>query len=155
MPMVEEIESQLLRLRAVDGWRYAIGLRVRFANPTLLYQTYPEAWLTEYAARGLRFSDPTIRWGMAHTGVIAWSDLAGDDPDGVLDKARAHGLCHGIAVSVGDAATRSLGFFARTDRALDPTQTALAQDVVHRLHAATATVADMDEASLARLRDLG
>ncbi|MDO9527466.1 MAG: autoinducer binding domain-containing protein, partial [Gemmobacter sp.] len=154
IPTVDAIKSQLTRLSQVEGWRYAIGLRVRFANPTILYNTYPDSWLTEYAALGLRFSDPTIRWGMSNFGVIDWADIAIDDPDGVMIKAQDHGLKFGIAVSVGDTVVRSMGFFARSDRSLTPEETDLASDIVDKLHLATDGLANADEATLDKLRGL-
>ena len=139
---VEKINRKLQRLVAAKGWCYAIGLRIKFNHPTLLYQTYPEAWIAHYAKNGLLFVDPAVRWGMTHTGVCDWSELAADDTAGVLRTAAEFGLVRGIAISVGDATTRSLGFFARSKRKLTEAKSQLALSVVTALHEASEGVAD-------------
>ncbi|TMV71926.1 transcriptional regulator, partial [Thioclava sp. BHET1] len=102
MPNKDKI-SQLLRyLSDISDWRFAIGVRIRFANPTLTYQTYPKAWIEYYDANHLLYQDPTIRWGMTHTGTATWAELADQDAAGVFDKAAAFGLRHGLIVSVGE-----------------------------------------------------
>ncbi len=151
MNQIEKINSQLQRLVEVDGWCYAVGLRIRFNHPTLLYQTYPEDWIAHYAKNGLLFSDPAVRWGMTHTGICDWSDLAADDTAGVLQTAANFGLVHGIAISVGDDATRSLGFFAHSKRSLNEAERQLAQSAVSALHAASEGVTDMSPEELAPL----
>jgi LuxR family transcriptional regulator, quorum-sensing system regulator SdiA len=154
MTQGETINAELQRLVAVSGWCYAIGLRIRFNHPTLLYQTYPEAWITHYARNGLLFFDPAVRWGMTQTGICDWADLAAEDTAGVLQTAAEFGLVHGIVISVGDEATRSLGFFAHSRRALDDDERRLAQGVVTRLHDLTEGVADLAPDEIAPLQAL-
>lgn len=149
MNQVTEINHQLQRLVAVPDWRFAVGLRIRFNHPTLLYQTYPEEWIAYYAKNGLLFFDPTVRWGMTHTGMIDWSQLEGEDSAGVLRQAREHGLVHGIAVSVGDSTTRSMGFFAHPTRQISHDERALAQDVVATLHDLSEGSPDLSPSELA------
>ena len=151
MKLTQKINLELQRLVAIEGWCFAVGLRIRFNHPTLLYQTYPEAWIAYYAKNGLLFVDPAVRWGMTHTGICDWNDLASDDSAGVLRQAADHGLVHGIAISVGDVATRSLGFFASATRSITADERALAQDVVAALHDASDGVADLSPADLAPL----
>lgn len=151
MNQTEKISAQLQRLVATEGWCYAIGLRIKFNHPTLLYQTYPEAWIAYYAKNGLLFVDPAVRWGMTHTGICDWSDLAADDSAGVLKTAAEFGLVHGIAISVGDANTRSLGFFAHSKRKLTAGESQLALSVVTALHDASEGVAEMSAEQLAPL----
>ncbi len=150
----EKIHGELQRLGAVPGWRYAIGLRIRFNHPTLLYQTYPEAWIAHYARNGLLFFDPAVRWGMTQTGLCDWADLAADDSAGVLRTAAEFGLVHGVVISVGDEATRSLGFFAQSSGPLTGDERGLAQGVVAALHDATDGVADLPPAEIAVLQSL-
>ncbi len=122
---------------ASDDWLFAIGVRIRFSNPALLYQTYPEAWVDYYETNGLLLKDPTIRWGMTNWGTCDWSDLKDNDRHGVLEKAAEYGLKHGIAVSVGDAKERTLGFFARESRPFTPKERERAAALVQELHEAT------------------
>ncbi|MBD3764123.1 MAG: autoinducer binding domain-containing protein [Rhodobacterales bacterium] len=146
MNRAENISLQLQRVVANPVWRFAIGLRIRFNHPTLLYQTYPQDWVAAYAAEGLLLVDPAVRWGMTHLGLCNWADLAAEDEAGLFARAADHGLRHGIAVSVGDEGSRSIGFFARPDRAPDAAERALACDVMARLHDLTPDVATLPEA---------
>ncbi|MBI1219841.1 MAG: transcriptional regulator [Rhodobacteraceae bacterium] len=138
--MMEKVQqvSQLLRdLRAMESCQYAIGVRIRFANPTLVYHSYPMAWIEEYDRLGLRFQDPTVRWGMTTTGIIRWSELVAQDAAGVFTRAADHGLRYGLGVSVGAPESRTLGFFARSDRELDASETAQASRLITGLHETT------------------
>jgi len=155
MNQTQKINHELQRLVAQGDWRFAVGLRIRFNHPTLLFQTYPEAWVAIYAQRGLLFSDPAVAWGMTHFGLCTWAELESQDAAGVLALARTFGLNHGITVSVGDGASRSIGFFTHSDRPIDAEEQALAADAMTRLHAASEGVAELDVAALARLAALG
>lgn len=149
MKPTQKINLELQRLVAVPVWRFAVGLRIRFNHPTLLYQTYPDDWIAYYAKNGLLFVDPTVRWGMTETGMVDWNDLASGDSAGVFRQAADHGLVHGIAISVGDHATRSLGFFAARERPISADERLLAQEVVTNLHEATEGVTELSQAELA------
>ena len=118
MVSVNNVRNILRDLNDHTGWRFAVGVRIRFANPTLLFQTYPQEWIDYYNDNALIFTDPTIRWGLSHTGVCDWDDLRADDGAGMMTKAAEHGLRFGIVVSVGDVGSRTLGFFCHADRPL-------------------------------------
>lgn len=150
----DAIRYQLQRLVAEGEWIFAVGLRIRFNHPTLLYQTYPEGWVAHYAQNGLLFSDPAVMWGMTNTGICDWKDLESIDRAGVLRKAREFGLNHGIVVSVGDTANRSIGFFARSDAPLSEPQRALAQEVMQTLHDLTDGLNDLPPAAVEELARL-
>lgn len=155
--MMEKVQqvSQLLReLRALESCHFAIGVRIRFANPTLVYHSYPIAWVEEYDRLGLRFQDPTVRWGMTTTGVIRWSSLQAQDDAGVFRRAADFGLRYGIGVSVGAPEARTLGFFARPDHELDDAQTARAQTLVSDLHEMTEGIEHDSKKTLHALRIL-
>lgn len=154
MKRQQDINDQLQRLVAGGEWIFAIGLRIRFNHPSLLYQTYPEAWVAYYAQNGLLFNDPAVLWGMTHTGICDWTDLEAMDQAGVLRQARDFGLAHEIVVSVGDQSSRSLGFFARSDQPLTPAQRLLALSVMTELHGLSEGVADLPPARLAELAGL-
>jgi LuxR family transcriptional regulator len=154
MPKRSRINDQLQRLVAAADWTFAIGLRIRFNHPTLLYQTYPEAWVAHYAQNGLLFADPTVMWGMTNTGICDWRDLEALDSAGVLRQARDFGLVHGIVVSIGDVTQRSCGFFAHHDQPIPAPLREVAHDVMVRLHEESAGVTDMPPAEIAALASL-
>lgn len=138
----------------MESCRFAIGVRIRFANPTLVYHSYPAAWVKQYDSHGLRFQDPTVRWGMTHTGVCRWSDLLTQDGAGVFKRAADYGLRYGIGVSVGLPETRTLGFFARPDCELGAPETDQAAALVQRLHDATEGIDRASPETLHALRIL-
>lgn len=154
MKQPKDIREILQRMVASGDWLFAIGVRIRFSNPTLLYQTYPEEWVDHYEANGLLLKDPTIRWGLTHTGLCDWADLKSKDRHGVLEEAAGHGLRHGIAISIGGPRERTLGFFAREESPFTPEEKALAQALVQELHDATEGLAALPEEELDAYRAL-
>jgi LuxR family transcriptional regulator len=151
MNATDQVKTQLHRLVGQSDWRYAIGLVIRFNKPTLLFQTYPQPWLDYYAKHGLLFFDPILKWGMENIGTCDWASLKPRDDAGVMERAATFGLVHGIIVSVGSQKARSVGFFAHADRPITVEETAVAQDVMEKLHDLSMTVADLDPAALAPL----
>lgn len=154
MEIVQQVSQLLRELRAMESCRFAIGVRIRFANPTLVYHNYPVAWLEQYDSLGLRFRDPTVRWGMTHTGISRWSDLQAQDDAGVFTRAAEHGLRYGIGVSVGVPEARTLGFFARPDHELDGPETAQAAAIVQGMHDAAEGIERASPETLHALRIL-
>ena len=151
MNVTDQIQAQLDLLTAQSDWRFAVGLVIRFYKPTLMYQTYPQEWLDYYARHGLLFSDPILKWGIENFGICDWAELRAQDTAGVMERSAAFGLIHGIIVSTGNEVARSVGFFAHATRPITPEETALAKEVMERLHELSLTIADTDPASLAPL----
>ena len=42
MTLDAKITNLLQRIVVVHDWKFAIGVRISFNNPSLLYQTYPQ-----------------------------------------------------------------------------------------------------------------
>ncbi|MGC9446783.1 autoinducer binding domain-containing protein [Cereibacter johrii] len=155
MVNVPSVRDLLSAVAAHSDWHFAIGVRIRFANPTLLYQTYPQEWVNLYAEKAMIFVDPTVRWGLEHPGICRWSEIRDMDEQGVMEKAAEYGLRYGLVVSVGEASARTLGFFCRNDRELDDAEAQFALEHVQQLHDLTDGIAKCSEAQLAELRNLG
>ena len=153
MTKVDTIRQLLQRMSAITDWKYALGLHIRFANPTLLYQTYPQEWIDRYASEGMFFSDPVVRWAIDHTGICDWSDLAPQDANNVLGQAADYGLKFGKVVSIGQQ-TKSFGFFAHGERPITTDEIAAAEAVFLELHDTTQGTDQMSETELLDLRDL-
>lgn len=117
---------------------FAIALHIRFTAPTYLFQTYPKRWLDYYSEHGLVLHDPTVRWALASSGHVLWSELEEIDTYGVLERARDFGLMNGVAISVVDATSRSIASFARADRDFDPGEVAVLREDLWTLHRQTA-----------------
>lgn len=138
----DKIIGPLTSLRDQSPSGFVISLHIRFMSPTYIFLTYPPAWRDIYSRHGYIVSDPTIRWGLAHTGHVSWARLAEDDPAGVLAQAAAHGMRHGLTIALGQE-SRSLGSFTRPDRDYDAAETARLVADFEALHAHTATLAQL------------
>ncbi|SHI90188.1 autoinducer binding domain-containing protein [Wenxinia saemankumensis] len=138
-PRSEALLGPLRDLVRIAPAGFAIGLHVRFASVRFMLQSYPRAWIDEYSARGYGIHDPTVAWGMANTGRIAWADMAvtGDDAARVMDLAARAGLVHGLTVAHVASASRSVASFARSDRPFTGDEGARIEDLTGALHDAT------------------
>lgn len=111
-----EIEKKLVALNELAPAGWALALHVHFTAATFILQTYSQEWRDYYTKNGLVMSDPIVLWGFENRGVEHWSEIAKNDPAGVLQAAADHGLGHGVVTSVGAAESFSIGGFARNDR---------------------------------------
>ena len=150
----DKISQHMRYLSGISDWRFAIGVRIRFANPTVTYQTYPKAWSEYYDANHLLYQDPTIRWGMPHTGTATWAELADQDTAGVFEKTATFGLRYGPIVSVGDVAARTLGFSAHANRPLNEVETEAATTAIADIHAFTEGLETTSDDELQEIRAL-
>ena len=126
--------ATLTEIEASGPVSYAMALHIKFTSPTVLLQTYPKEWTDYYSQNGLVMSDPTVAWGFENVGTQRWSDLATQDPAGVMAAAATHGLTYGVVCVVETDGSRSLCSFARADREFDDDEiTGLAQQVT-KLH---------------------
>ena len=149
-----DIPDLLLALMEQAPAGFAIGLHVRYQAPTLMFQTYPAAWLEEYSRAGLVLQDPTIVWAAAHRGVVSWQDLKDQDPARVFVRARAHGIAHGFAVSLERGGSHSLASFTRGDRDFTPEEVEMIRALMIRLHDATASATPLAPETPEALRRL-
>lgn len=98
---------------------FYVAIRVGFAFPMVELNHLPESWVREYTVSGLIVYDPAMAWAYKNSGAISWGALQDDDPQGVLELAKNHGLHFGAVASCLDessTAERSFGFFCRSDR---------------------------------------
>jgi LuxR family transcriptional regulator, quorum-sensing system regulator SdiA len=149
-----DIPDLLLALMEQAPAGFAIGLHVRYQTPSLMFQTYPVEWLTEYSREGLVVQDPTIAWAAAHRGTIPWEDLEDQDHGGVFARARRHGIAHGFAVSLERGGSHSLGSFTRGDRPFTPEETETCRALMTALHDATASASPLSPETREALRRL-
>ncbi len=134
---------------------FYIALRVGFAFPVEEINNLPDAWVSHYTKQRYMIFDPVIRWVYSHTGTTRWSELALDDPKGVLKQAQVFGLRYGIAVSHFDGnqqGQRSYGIFTRSDREFTDLETKFLYAFVQRRHQETAPPTNLTNAELSALR---
>jgi LuxR family transcriptional regulator, quorum-sensing system regulator SdiA len=154
---VKDVTDNLKALAALCDTGYLLAIHIRYTRPTLMYTTYPKVWLEHYGETGMMMVDPVVRWAMAETteaGLAAWSDLAGDDPAGVVAGAAAHGLHNGMSFAVGPNTSRTIGSVTKSTPFTDA-ETKLAEKLVTAIHALTDGLDQMDAATQDALRRLG
>ncbi len=152
--LVDEITDILDQFISFSDWRFAIGVRIRYNNPTLIFQTYPDQWLKYYDSEALLLQDPTVIWGMTNNGLIDWEDLKPTDTHGVFKRAEPYGLRHGIAISVGDPSQRTLGFVSSATAVFEEKQKAWALKQIVKLHELTEGIVEASEEELMPLRNI-
>ena len=134
-----DISKTLANLMDVATAGFVLGLHIRFTTPTYLFQTYPKAWIEEYSRDGLLLRDPAVAWVLSNEGHVSWEELAPLDQDRVFERAAAHGLVHGVTMSLVRDGSRSLGGFARPDRYFTPGEIERIEAGMTELHEATAS----------------
>ena len=133
---------------------FAIALHVRFTRPTYLFQSYAKRWIDRYSAEGMVMHDPVVRWGLQNTGHVLWSELAAIDTAGVLEQAKDFGIMNGVAIGIVRSGSRSLGGFGRADRDFDAAEIARLEELLGRLHDATAGLGQLSASDQQALIDL-
>jgi LuxR family transcriptional regulator len=149
-----DVPKTLADLMEVAPAGFAVGLHMGFTAPTFMFQTYPKSWTEEYSREGMLTRDPTVAWGFSNEGAIDWEQLQDLDEVGVLARARAQGLRHGVTVSVLREGSRSIGSFARGDRPFSPEEVGELEEALVRLHDGTASATRLPESVRESLRRL-
>lgn len=129
-----DLDRELRKLDRVATAGYWALLHVRFTSPMMSLRTYDQAWIDYHTDNGCVLRDPMIGWAFSRTGWVRWSDPAFPDPYGIAETARDFGLRHGVTVSVGPVASRSIISVARNDREHDAAEIEGIQKIALRLH---------------------
>jgi len=131
-----------------------LALRVGFAFPLEEINALPADWVDCYTRERFMLFDPVIRWSYQQSGATRWSEIGIDDPQGVLARAREHGLRYGAAVAVHDESAggqRSFGSFLRADREFTADEMAVLLGHVAHLHDAHRPPTNLTAAELEAL----
>lgn len=144
MPNKNIILTEMQNLSDASEAGFALAFHIQYTRPTFLFQTYPEAWISEYSEKGMVMSDPTVHWGFENDGYRRWSDLAKQDTAGVLDRAATYGLTYGVTCAYGQSQTRSMCSFARSDQEFSDEECEKLLDCVQALHDATHGLTALD-----------
>lgn len=116
---------------------FAIALHIRSSAPAFLFQTFPIKWVDYYSQHELVLKDPAMRWAFDNSGTMRWREMVDDDPSGVLQLAKRHGLRYGFTHSIRTERSRSVSGFARADREYLDIEIDEIGKKLQRLHAAT------------------
>jgi hypothetical protein len=85
-----------------------VGLHIRYVSPLIMVNTYPDAWQEVYTSKLYGLRDPTLAWGLSHTGTRRWSEIGLPDPFGILPEAAGYGLVYGMIASIGPMSSRTI-----------------------------------------------
>lgn len=121
-----------LSLAAPSG--FAVGLHIRYVSPLIMVNTYPDAWQEVYTAKLYGLRDPTLAWGLSHTGTRRWSDIGLPDPFGILSEAAGYGLIYGMIASIGPMSSRTIAGASRGDREFTDDEMEHVHRLVQRMH---------------------
>jgi LuxR family transcriptional regulator len=133
---------------------FAIALHITFSTPRYMFQSYAQRWLDHYNSAGLLLRDPVVQWGMQGVGRVRWSDLETMDSAGVFEEARGYGLMNGVAISIVQSGSRSIGGFARADREYEEDEMQELEDLLVRLHRETIHLERLSERDQRALTEL-
>jgi len=133
---------------------FMIGFRFQNSRPIRCETTYPPSWLTAYSERNMIMSDPLIAWALTNSGWARWTQISADfsDPLKVMEGAAQHGLCFGLAFSLGETRSRTMAGAARGDREFTHDEAEHILTVLRRLHAKTSNSVSLTSAQLDALR---
>jgi LuxR family transcriptional regulator, quorum-sensing system regulator SdiA len=134
---VELIAQKLGTLAGFCDRGFALAVHIRYTRPTLLYQTYDRAWSETYSLKGYMLADPVVHWGLMNNGWVEWASLVGQDPEGVIADAVAHGLANGWTYSVGPASSRTIAGLPRSGPPFTAAERAEMATLVDVIHAET------------------
>ena len=129
-----QIQAALPKLHKMAPAGYFIAFRISSAKAMMRFETYSKAWQDYYANHSLALRDPVAAWGLSTTGSCRWSALPVPDPSGVLEKASLHGLHYGLALSVGELASRTIAGFSHADREFSDAEIRTIEAAIKRLH---------------------
>ncbi|MEZ5730812.1 MAG: autoinducer binding domain-containing protein [Paracoccaceae bacterium] len=134
MGQVSNANEILRRLHGRSPAGFAIGLHIQYTTPRYFFQSYSKDWLDAYSAKGFVMYDPIVHWGFSNEGFVRWSEIAGQDPLGVLKEAAEYGMTYGAAVAVVRGSSRSIAGFARGDREMTDLEMAAIHKDLKALH---------------------
>jgi len=104
-----------------------------------------------YSQNGLFLTDPVVRWGLEHTGMIYWNDLKESDPNGVLTKADSFGLKNGITYATGDVASRTITGWTKSGEPFTQDEINELVQLTNDIHALTEGIETYSEALMNQL----
>jgi len=151
---VAAVAADLGKLSQFCDRGFALAAHIRYTRPTLLYQTYEQAWADRYSEKGYMLSDPVVGWGLGNTGWVEWATLVPYDPAGVIADAAAHGLTNGWTYATGPSSSRTIAGLPRSGASFSAADRAEMALIVDRLHDLTDGFYTFPAALQDRLRGL-
>lgn len=150
----ECVIATLRRLMDECPTGFAVGIDIRFASPRFFFQSYPQEWIDIYTAEGLLLEDPTVRWGLATSGIADWADLEADDPMRVIGRARGYGMHFGRTWASHHDGISSVGSFTKGARDFTQEEVESVSRLLERLQCALVNAEELGEEFEERMRDM-
>jgi len=131
---------------------YALAVRLRYGRSLLSLVTYDTEWSNYYGQHNFVLCDPTVVWGLTHSGMARWNEVRFPDPFGVLPTAASYGLRFGATFSCGFASARTILGCGRSDREFDSGEMQAIAHILDRIHLATGEKLHLSDRQVAALR---
>jgi len=154
MERIDEMAGLLKKLAELCDTGFALAIHIRYTRPSLFFQTYAQEWIDYYSENGLMLYDPVVKWGLLNTGMVAWSELEGDDPRDVLGQSAKHGLHNGIALGIGPATSRTIAGLTRSGPAFSEEEIAQMVALVTKIHTLTESLVGTETPEMDEMRKL-
>ena len=154
-PRIDAVSQALTALDALCDRGFALAVHIRLIRPTLLYQTYSQAWAEHYSMKGYMLTDPVVRWGLEQNGAVKWSDLSAQDTAGVFPDAVKFGLTNGWTYSTGPASSRTISGATKSGADFTAAERDEVSRLVDAIHAATEGFDQTPKPVQEALKDLG
>jgi LuxR family transcriptional regulator, quorum-sensing system regulator SdiA len=134
---------------------YYFGLRVRYAFPATETNELSQAWIDIYARSRFFLVDPALRWSFDNIGAARWSELADNDPAGMISLSARYGMRFGAVAAFNEqSGVRSYGVFFRDDREYDDAELEQLASFIEDEHKALAPRAPLTAAEMEVLRSI-
>ncbi|SDF23307.1 helix-turn-helix transcriptional regulator [Limimaricola pyoseonensis] len=143
-----QVRDEIERL-APAGHYIALGMAE--GAPGFEAIALPQDWTTLYNREGFMPDDPALRWIRNAAGTRRWSELARQDPRGVIRSGWAYGLRYGVVVSIhggGPQQRRSYAAFCRRDREFSDREVARLHSLMQKLHVALVPPVPLTQAEI-------
>ena len=134
MSVQSDIDLYTRKLSAVAAHGFSFALHIRFAQPLVNHQCFPQGWTDLYAEEAYALRDPIVAWGFSQTGMAKWTEIGIPDPFDILEKAKQFGMNYGFAVACGPIKSRTIASAARPDREFDPDEMEAFRRLIFQLH---------------------
>ena len=154
-PRTDAVSQALTALDALCDRGFALAVHIRLIRPTLLYQTYSQAWAEHYSMKGYMLTDPVVRWGLEQNGTVKWSDLSAQDTAGVFPDAVKFGLTNGWTYSTGPASSRTISGATKSGADFTDDERTRIMALVDAIHLATEGFEHFPAAVQESLKGLG
>lgn len=151
-------QTSLDKIKQLGPAGFRLILRARLTDHTkIMVDGMPPEWSKVYNRRGYIMGDPVFLWGLVNVGAMRWADIGIKDYRGVLKKAKAFGLNHGVVVSHQENGRHTALSVSRNDRPYSDAEIVACETLLNEISADQIALKQPapDELTILRLMSFG